>query len=185
EFRRVLFRSPIPGGGSARPFATESHATDSRMYLRIALELYLKRCIIGGIERVYEIGRNFRNEGVSFKHYPEFTMLELYQAYADYADIMRLTEQMVSSVAAQAVGKTRVPWGEEAAIDFAPPWRRLGLREAIAEYSGIDYADHLEVESLRAAAQKSGVKAEPSWSRGKILDELLTLHVEPRLIRPT
>src|SRR5579864_6718080 len=113
---------PIPGGGSARPFATESHAMDTRMYLRIALELYLKRAIIGGIERVYEIGRNFRNEGVSFKHSPEFTMLELYQAYADYQDIMRLTEDMIATAARTAVGRTRVPWGDDQ-IDFSPPWQ--------------------------------------------------------------
>jgi lysyl-tRNA synthetase class 2 len=175
---------PIPGGGAARPFATESHALASQMYLRIALELYLKRCIVGGMDRVYEIGRNFRNEGVSYKHSPEFTMLELYQAYADYADIMRLTEEMVASVAAAAVGKYRVPW-DDAEIDFSPPWRRLGLREAIAEYSGVDYAEHEDLESLRSAAQRAGVKAEPSWNRGKILDELLTLHVEPRLVQPT
>src|SRR5438874_239916 len=102
----------IPGGGSARPFATESFAMDSRMYLRIALELYLKRCIIGGIERVYEIGRNFRNEGVSFKHSPEFTMLELYEAYADYQDIMRLTEDMISTAARAAVRRPRVKCGD-------------------------------------------------------------------------
>jgi lysyl-tRNA synthetase class 2 len=175
---------PIPGGGAARPFSTASNALGAELYLRIALELYLKRLIVGGIERVYEIGRNFRNEGISFKHYPEFTMLELYQAYADYADIMRLTEEMVASVAAAAVGKYRVPW-DDAEIDFSPPWRRLGLREAIAEYSGVDYAEHEDLESLRSAAQRAGVKAEPSWNRGKILDELLTLHVEPRLVQPT
>src|SRR5918912_1985179 len=155
---------PIPGGGSARPFSTTSHALGQSLYLRIALELYLKRLIVGGIERVYEIGRNFRNEGVSFKHYPEFTMLELYQAYADYADMMRLTEQMVASVAAAAVGKYKVPWND-AEIDFSPPWRRLGLREAIAEYSGIDYAAYHDVEALRGAAEQSGVKVEANWNR--------------------
>ena len=176
---------PIPGGGAARPFSTASNALGAELYLRIALELYLKRLIIGGIERVYEIGPNFRNEGISFKHYPEFTMLELYQAYADYADIMRLTEEMVASVAAAAVGKHRVPWND-AEIDFTPPWRRLGLREAIAEYSGIDYVEYPDVDALRqAAADKAGLRPEPSWNRGKILDELLTLHVEPRLVQPT
>ena len=118
----------IPGGGSARPFATESYAMDTRMYLRIALELYLKRCIIGGIERVYEIGRNFRNEGVSFKHSPEFTMLELYQAYVDYEDIMRLTEDMVATAARAAIGRTKVRWGDTE-IDFNPPWQRFPLRQ--------------------------------------------------------
>jgi lysyl-tRNA synthetase class 2 len=175
---------PIPGGGAARPFSTASNALGAELYLRIALELYLKRLIVGGIERVYEIGRNFRNEGISFKHYPEFTMLELYQAYADYADIMRLTEELVANAAAAAVGKHKVPWND-AEIDFSPPWRRLGLREAIAEYSGVDYAEYSDLESLRSAAEQSGLRTEANWNRGKILDELLTLHVEPRLVQPT
>jgi lysyl-tRNA synthetase class 2 len=175
---------PIPGGGSARPFATESYAMDSRMYLRIALELYLKRCVVGGIERVYEIGRNFRNEGVSFKHSPEFTMLELYQAYADYQDVMRLTEDMVATSARAAVGRTRVPWGN-VEIDFSPPWERMPLRSAIAEYSGVDYSDYSDAESLRAAAKRAGLHAEPDWNRGKIMDALLTAFVEPKLIQPT
>ncbi|HEV7662234.1 MAG TPA: lysine--tRNA ligase [Chloroflexota bacterium] len=175
---------PIPGGGSARPFATESNAMDSEMYLRIALELYLKRCIIGGIERVYEIGRNFRNEGVSFKHSPEFTMLELYQAYADYQDIMRLTENLVSTAAKAAVGRTKVTWGDQE-IDFAPPWQRMPLRTAIAEYSGVDYADYPELAELRGAAARAGLRPEADWNYGKILDELLTAFVEPKLIQPT
>src|SRR5919202_57758 len=164
---------PVPGGGAARPFATESYAMDTRLYLRIALELYLKRCIIGGIERVYEIGRNFRNEGVSFKHSPEFTMLELYQAYADYQDVMRLTEEMIASAARAAVGRTRVRWGDQE-LDFSPPWRRMPLREAIAEFSGVDYAEYPDVESLRAGAERAGLHTEADWNRGKIMDELLT-----------
>ena len=175
---------PIPGGGAARPFATESYALDTQMYLRIALELYLKRCIIGGIERVYEIGRNFRNEGVSFKHSPEFTMLELYQAYADYDDIMRLTEDMVSSAARIAVGRTRVPW-DDGYIDFTPPWQRISLRDAIAEFSGVDYANYADIGSLREAAKAAGLHTEAEWNRGKILDELLTAFVEPKLMQPT
>ena len=175
---------PIPGGGSARPFATDSHAMDTRMYLRIALELYLKRCIVGGIERVYEIGRNFRNEGVSFKHSPEFTMLELYQAYADYADIMELTENMVATAARAAVGRTRVKWGDDE-LDFNPPWRRTPLRDAIAEYSGVDYDQYPDADSLRDAAASAGLHTEPDWNRGKIMDELLTAFVEPRLVQPT
>ncbi len=175
---------PIPGGGSARPFATESHAMDARLYLRIALELYLKRCIIGGNERVYEIGRNFRNEGVSFKHSPEFTMLELYQAYADYQDIMRLTEDMLATAARAAIGNAKVRWGEHD-IDFNPPWQRVPLRTAIAEFSGVDYADYPDTEELRRAAMKAGLHTEPEWNRGKILDELLTVFVEPKLIQPT
>ncbi len=157
---------------------------DARLYLRIALELYLKRCIVGGIERVYEIGRNFRNEGVSFKHSPEFTMLELYEAYADYQDVMRLTEDMIATAARTAVGRTRVPWGNDE-IDFQPPWQRMPLRTAIAEYSGVDYADYPDAESLREAAQRVGLRPDESWSRGKTMDELLTAFVEPRLIQPT
>ena len=175
---------PVPGGGSARPFATESYAMDTRLYLRIALELYLKRCTIGGIERVYEIGRNFRNEGVSFKHSPEFTMLELYEAYADYQDIMRLTEDMVATAARAAVGRTHVRWGD-VEIDFNPPWQRMPLRLAIAEFSGVDYAEYADAESLRQAAEQAGLRTEPEWSRGKILDELLTAFVEPKLMQPT
>ncbi len=174
----------IPGGGAARPFATESYAMDSRMYLRIALELYLKRAVIGGIERVYEIGRNFRNEGVSFKHSPEFTMLELYQAYADYHDIMRLTEDMIATAARAAVGKTRVRWGEQE-IDLNPPWQRMSLRTAIGEFSGVDYADYADTDALRQAAERAGLHTESNWNRGKILDELLTAFVEPKLIQPT
>jgi lysyl-tRNA synthetase, class II len=175
---------PIPGGGAARPFATESNAMDTRLYLRIALELYLKRLIIGGIERVYEIGRNFRNEGVSFKHSPEFTMLELYQAYADYQDIMRLTEDMVATAARAAVGRTRMRWND-VELDFNPPWQRMPLRTAIAEFSGVDYADYPDAESLREAAERAGLHTEPEWNRGKIMDELLTAFVEPKLIQPT
>src|SRR5262249_26778452 len=124
----------IPGGGSARPFETYYNALERAEYLRIALELYLKRCIVGGLERVFEVGRIFRNEGLSTKHNPEFTMLELYQAYADYRDIMELTEQLVAGLAEDALGTTFAPWSG-GTIDFAPPWRRLTLREAILEHS--------------------------------------------------
>ncbi len=175
---------PIPGGGSARPFATESNALDARMYLRIALELYLKRLIVGGLERVYEIGRNFRNEGVSFKHNPEFTMLELYQAYVDYDEMMRLTENLVASAARAAIGKTRVKWADDE-IDFSPPWRRMPLREVIAEYSGVDYDAYPDTDDLRQAAANAGLRPEANWNRGKIMDELLTAFVEPKLIQPT
>ena len=175
---------PIPGGGSARPFATESHAMDTRLYLRIALELYLKRCIVGGVERVYEIGKTFRNEGVSFKHNPEFTMLELYQAYADYHDVMRLTEDMIATAARAAVGRTRVRWGDST-VEFEPPWQRIPLRTAIAEFSGVDYALYPDADSLRQAAHEVGLRTEPGWNRGKVLDELLTAFVEPRLTQPT
>jgi lysyl-tRNA synthetase class 2 len=176
---------PIPGGGAARPFATASNAMDTELFLRIALELYLKRCIVGGLaERVYEIGRNFRNEGVSFKHSPEFTMLELYQAYADYHDVMRLTEDMISTAARAATGTARVRWGEQE-LDFSPPWQRLSLHDAIQEYSGVDYHAYPDAESLRRAAAEAGLRPEPTWNRGKTMDELLTAFVEPRLVQPT
>lgn len=175
---------PIPGGGAARPFSTRSNALDSTLHLRIALELYLKRVIVGGIERVYEIGKNFRNEGLSFKHNPEFTMLELYQAYADYEDVMRLTEEMVAEGARAATGGTSVSWGETT-LDLAPPWQRVSLREAIREGAGVDYANYPDAERLREAAARAGLAPDRTWSRGKTLDELLTAFVEPKLIQPT
>lgn len=174
----------VAAGAAARPFETYSNALDQQLYLRIALELYLKRCIIGGIERVYEIGRIFRNEGLSVKHNPEFTMLELYQAYADYGDMMELVEQLVSHVAEDALGTTRLKWGEET-LDVAPPWPRRTMRELLIEHAGIDYAEHPDAESMRAAAQAAGIAVDPTWSRAKVIDELMTVFVEPKLVQPT
>jgi lysyl-tRNA synthetase class 2 len=174
---------PIPGGGAARPFSTYYNALDRTLFLRIALELYLKRCVIGGMERVFEIGRIFRNEGLSAKHNPEFTMLELYQAYADYSDIMALVEALVPAAAQEVLGTTRLTYGEHT-IDLAPPWPRVPLREAIRERTGVDYGE-LSDEALRAAAAEAGLRPEPGWSRGKTIDELLSVFVEPRLIQPT
>jgi lysyl-tRNA synthetase class 2 len=175
---------PIPGGGAARPFATYYHALERTLYLRIALELYLKRCVIGGIERVFEIGRNFRNEGLSSKHNPEFTMLELYQAYADYHDIMALVEEMVPAVAQEVLGTTQLTYGDHQ-IDLTPPWPRIPLREAIRAHTGIDYVALADRAALHEAARRVGLQPEPSWSRGKVVDELLSEFVEPRLIQPT
>jgi len=172
------------GGAAARPFTTYHNALDRQQYLRIALELHLKRLVIGGLEKVYEIGRIFRNEGVSTKYNPEFTMLESYEAYADYADVMAMVEEMVSAVAAEVLGTTRVPYGETE-IDFAPPWPRVPLREAIRESCRVDFDAHRDAGSLRQAAAAVGIAVEPSWGRGKIIDELLTAHVEPHLIQPT
>ena len=172
------------GGGAARPFVTHHNTLDRDFALRIALELHLKRLIVGGFERVYEIGRIFRNEGVSTKYNPEFTMLELYQAYADYNQIMELVEELVSTAANQVLDSTQVQYGETT-IDLAPPYARIPLRQAIEERSGIDYDAIPDVDSLRKAAADSGVKAEASWGRGKIIDELMTLHVEPHLMQPT
>ena len=175
---------PIPGGGAARPFGTYYHALDRTLYLRIALELYLKRCVIGGIERVFEIGRNFRNEGLSYKHNPEFTMLELYQAYADYEDVMALMEALVPAVAQEVLGTTRIPYGEHS-IELAGPWPRVSLREAIREQTGVDYAALADDAALREAARGAGLRVEPTWPRAKVIDELLSVYVEPRLIQPT
>lgn len=175
---------PLPGGAAARPFETHYNALDRMLYLRISLELYLKRCIIGGYEKVYEIGRVFRNEGVSAKHNPEFTMLELYQAYADYEDIMALTEQLVSDVARRVLGTTTVQRGD-ATIELSPPWERISLRDAILNGSGIDYEAYDDVDALKAAARQAGLPVEPVWNRAKVIDELLTVFVEPKLIQPT
>ncbi|MDO8614831.1 MAG: lysine--tRNA ligase [Dehalococcoidia bacterium] len=172
-----------PGGAAARPFVTYHNALDRQFYLRIALELHLKRLIIGGFDRVYEIGRIFRNEGVSTKYNPEFTMLESYEAYADYNRLMDMVEEMVSSIAPEVAGDTRVPYGDTV-IDFAPPWPRIPLRDAILERTGIDFEAHPDAESLRRATAQSGVHVEEHWGRGKLIDELLTAHVEPHLLQP-
>jgi len=174
----------VPGGGSARPFETYYNALDQLEYLRIALELHLKRCIIGGLERVFEVGRVFRNEGLSSRHNPEFTMLELYEAYADYTDIMRLTEKLVAALARDIGGSTRRPWGDKE-IDFAPPWRRMTLREAILEHSGVDIDHHPAAPDLARAALDAGMRGELVWGRAKLVDELLSQFVEPRLLEPT
>lgn len=172
------------GGAAARPFVTHHNALDRDFYLRIALELHLKRLVVGGFDRVYEIGRIFRNEGVSTKYNPEFTMLESYEAYADYGGVMDMVEEMIYSTANTVLGDARVPYGDTV-IDFTPPWPRIPLRDAIRERCGIDFEAHPDVESMRQAAAESGVKVEGWWGRGKLIDELMTLHVEPHLLQPT
>lgn len=172
------------GGAAARPFITHHNTLDRDFYLRIALELHLKRLVVGGLDRVYEIGRIFRNEGVSTKYNPEFTMLESYEAYADYGDIMNMVEAMVFNVANTVLGTATVPYGETM-IDFKPPWPRIPLRDAIRDRCGIDFEAHPDTASLRQAAAESGVRVEDWWGRGKLIDELMTLHVEPHLIQPT
>ena len=172
---------PVYGGALARPFVTHHNALDRDLYLRIATELYLKRCIVGGIERVYELGKDFRNEGISFKHNPEFTMLEWYEAYADYDDAAERLEQLVAHVAQSVLGTTRVE-REGAEIDLAPPWRRVTLREAIRERTGVDVLDHPTREEL-AQAMESEPSPEEGW--GKLVDGLLSKEVEPHLIQPT
>jgi len=175
---------PSAGGALAQPFITHHHALDRDLYLRIALELYLKRLIIGGFDKVYELGRTFRNEGLSTKHNPEFTMLESYQAYADYSDVMAMLEEMVAEIARDALGSTSASFGEET-IDFKPPWPRLDLRQAIEEHSGIDYAQYPDAASLGKAMKKIGAEVDPSKDRGRLIDELISAFVEPKLIQPT
>ncbi len=175
---------PLYGGAAARPFTTYHNALDRTLYLRIADELYLKRLIVGGLDRVYEIGHNFRNEGISTEHNPEFTVIELYQAYADYHDIMRLVEEIFSSVAQEVLGSTRITYQGDA-IDLAPPWRRVTMRDAILEHTGIDIEQHRELEDLWREVQERDlpVGKKPTW--GKLVEEIFSECVEPTLIQPT
>ena len=172
---------PLYGGALARPFTTHHNALDRDLYLRIATELYLKRLVVGGVDKVYELGKDFRNEGISHKHNPEFTMLEWYEAYADYNDVANELEGLVSSVAEKVLGTTKVERDGET-IDLSPPWRRLTLREAIEEKTGIDVLAHPSREEL-AKAMDSEPDAEEGW--GKLVDGLLSKEVEPTLIQPT
>lgn len=175
---------PMYGGAAARPFTTHHNALDRELFLRIAPELYLKRCIVGGLDKVYELGKDFRNEGVSFKHNPEFTMIETYEAYADYVHVMDMLEQMVAAAARHAVGGTVVTWKDQA-IDLSPPWRRITLHDGIRETSGIDIAEHPTAEGLRAAMRAAGYEAGDTETWGKLVDGLLTQALEPTLIQPT
>jgi len=176
---------PEAGGAAAMPFVTRYRALERDFYLRIATELYLKRLIVGGFEKVYEIGRVFRNEGLSTRHNPEFTLMESYEAYADYTDIMRLVEELVATVATEVVGTTRVPRGETT-IDLAPPWQRLTMRQALIDHAGLDFKDYLgDRERLLARLAELRVHVEPGWSWGKLIDEAVSTFVEPKLIQPT
>ena len=175
---------PSAGGALARPFTTHHHALDQDFYLRIALELHLKRLIIGGFDKVYEVGRIFRNEGISTKHNPEFTMLESYEAYADYNDIMRMVEEMVSEVCHRVLGTEKVEFGDET-INLKPPWQRLELRQAIIKYCGIDFEQYPDADSLRAAMLRLKMEVDPQKDRGRLIDELISTFVEPNMIQPT
>jgi lysyl-tRNA synthetase class 2 len=169
---------PIYGGAAARPFTTHHNALDRTLFLRIATELYLKRLIVGGLERVYEIGKNFRNEGISPKHNPEFTVIEWYEAYADYEDVARRTEELVARIADVV--------GYEGEIDFTAPWRRETLGGAIADRTGIDIYAHRSLEALRDAMRAKNLEVpehEETW--GRLVDHLLSRYVEPELIQPT
>ena len=175
----------IPGGASARPFITHHNTLDIDMYLRIATELYLKRLIVGGFDRVYEIGRIFRNEGMDIKHNPEFTTIELYQAYANLEDIMDLTEEIVSKVAMKVLGTTKINYqGQE--IDLAPGWRRVTMIDAVKEATGVDFNEINTDEEAMEAAKNSGVPVDPiKTTRGDIIVAFFDEKVEGTLIQPT
>ena len=175
---------PIYGGAAAQPFVTHHNQLHQDLYLRISFELYLKRLLVGGLERVYEIGRDFRNEGVSYKHNPEFTQLEFYWAYANYLEVMELAEQMVASAAQQVLGTTKINYdGHE--IDLTPPWQRIELRQAIQNATGIDINSHPTSESLEAAMTAKDIKLKPGSTRGKLIDTLIGDYLEPNFIQPT
>ena len=175
---------PIAAGAMASPFVTHHNALDRDLYLRIATELYLKRLIVGGLEKVYEIGKVFRNEGVDLQHNPEFTMLESYEAFIDYTDVMKMVEKMVSTVAEEVVG-TVVVESDGRKLDFSPPWPRLSLRDQVKEHSGIDFLEHTDIESLQTEMRAIGVDVSQQTSWGGLLDKLVSSKVEPHLIQPT
>ncbi len=183
---------PIPGGAAARPFVTHHNALGLDLYLRVAPELHLKRCVVGGLERVYEINRNFRNEGVSTQHNPEFTMLEFYQAYADYRDLMALTEELIPQVVRAVCGSETITY-QGKVISFTPPWPRLSVTDALAKHGGLP--PEIEVmlrlqgtpteDLLRSLAEESGIPVKPAWGWAKLLVELFEARVEAQLIQPT
>jgi len=172
------------GGALAQPFITHHNALDRDFYLRIATELHLKRLIIGGFDRVYEIGRTFRNEGISTEHSPEFTMLESYEAYADYNDVMRMVEEMTAAVCQEVLGTYLAPFGEDT-LNFEPPWQHLTLRDAIRQHSGIDFVQHPDVIRLASKMKETGIDVDPKKNWAKLVDELLKTFVRPNLIQPT
>jgi lysyl-tRNA synthetase, class II len=175
---------PIPGGAIARPFRTRHHALDMDLYLRIAPELYLKRLVVGGFERVYEINRNFRNEGMSTQHNPEFTMLEFYQAYADYTDLMELTETMFVELAQSVRGGLALTWGE-LAIDLTPPWRRLPFFEALSQALGLAVTPATDAATLRRAAAARGLAVDGGAAAEAVWKDVFDALVEPALVAPT
>ena len=175
---------PQAGGAAAAPFVTRYEALDRDFYLRIATELHLKRLIVGGIDRVYELGKAFRNEGLSVRHQPEFTLLETYEAYADYNAVAAMVEEMVAFVAREVLGTTHVPCGE-VMVDLSPPWKRLTVRDALRQHARLDLEKHWEEAALRAALVERGMQALPSAGWAKLVDELLASLVEPKLIEPT
>ncbi|GLF92559.1 lysine--tRNA ligase [Bacillus safensis] len=174
----------IPGGASARPFITHHNALDMPLYMRIAIELHLKRLIVGGLEKVYEIGRVFRNEGVSTRHNPEFTMIELYEAYADYKDIMNLTENLIAHIAQEVLGTTTIQYGEDE-IDLKPEWKRLHMVEAVKEATGVDFWQEMSVEEAKQHAADHGIEITKNMTVGHIINEFFEQKVEETLVQPT
>jgi len=174
----------IAGGASARPFITHHNALDMELYMRIAIELHLKRLIVGGLEKVYEIGRVFRNEGISTRHNPEFTMIELYEAYADYKDIMDLTENLVAHVAQEVLGTTTVPYGDDM-IELGVGWKRIHMVDAVKEATGVDFWQPMTVEEARAHAKAHNVEIKDSHEVGHIINEFFEQKVEETLVQPT
>ncbi|ANU24702.1 lysine--tRNA ligase [Planococcus donghaensis] len=174
----------IAGGAAAKPFITHHNALDMELYIRIAIELHLKRLIVGGLEKVYEIGRVFRNEGISTRHNPEFTMLELYEAYADYNDIMALTENLVAHIAQEVLGTTTVQYGEDQ-INLAVGWKRLHMADAVKEYTGVDFWKHMTKEEAQALAKEHNIEIKSTMEVGHILNEFFEQKVEEQLVQPT
>ena len=175
---------PIPGGAAARPFTTHHNALDMQLYLRIAPELYLKRLIIGGFEKVYEINRNFRNEGISHKHNPEFTMVEFYQSFADYNDMMDLTEDMFKFIALQSIGNLSFTYKENE-ISFDGIWEKISMIDAIEKYGGLKVSFEMSIEDLQKIAKDQGIEIVPGFKKGKIINEIFEKTVEQHLIQPT
>ena len=174
----------IQGGAAARPFITHHNTLDLDLFLRIAPELYLKRLIVGGLERVYEMGRMFRNEGISVKHNPEYTMMEVYEAYTDYKGMMELTENLISTVATNVLGTTKITYqGQE--IDLTTPWKRMSMRDAVLEYSGIDFDKIGTDEEARAAARAKKLRVEDKLTKGEVMNLVFEELVEEHLIQPT
>lgn len=175
---------PIAGGATAKPFVTHHNTLDMDLYLRIAPELYLKRLVVGGFERVFEINRNFRNEGISTRHNPEFTMVEWYQAYADYFDLMKMTEELINDIALNVNGTNKLMFGDYE-IDLTPPWPKLTLEQAIARNTSISENELSDYESAKKKAEEFDIKVEESWGLGKIVLEIFETLVEDKLIQPT
>ena len=175
---------PIPGGATAKPFKTYHNALDMELYMRVAPELFLKRLVIGGLERIFEINRCFRNEGISTQHNPEFTMLEFYQSYATYEEMMKMTEELLCSMVKEIHGDFHLPYqGKE--IDFTPPWRRIRFKESLLEIGGIDPVVLKDLSKAEEAAKEFGLELEKGMSHGRVLADLFDEVVEPHLIQPT